>query len=396
MKRVLTVILAALLAVALAQTRLTVWTHFGDAELAYLEAQAERFEAETGVQITIVEIPFGDILQNFMLGAPEGDSADLVVTIPHDWVGELAAAGVLEPMDAHADAALLADLQESAAEAFMFGGRLFGLPMSAEAVALIYNRELVPEPPTSWEELLELAQAQMEAGNFGFMYTYADPYFNAGWFHAYGARVFGQAEDGGLDPSVILLGGEPGYQAGRFIQSLRWTHNLIPEGTDYEVANSAFIQGVLAMIINGPWALGDYRTAGIDFGIAPVPAPPEAPEPWQPFIGVQGVVVNAFAPAARKEAAIAFAKQLASPESLLAFNRAAGRIPVSEAALAELGDDVVVQGFSEVIAVGIPMPNIPEMGRVWAPWGNAIELVGQSPTADVEAIIDDMVEQIVR
>jgi arabinogalactan oligomer/maltooligosaccharide transport system substrate-binding protein len=278
----------------------------------------------------------------------------------------------------------------------MYGGRLFGLPMSAEAVALIYNRALVAEPPTTWEELLELAQAQMEMGNFGFMYTFADPYFNAGWFHAYGARVFGETEDGGLDPNVILLGGEPGYQAGRFIQELRWTYNLVPEGTDYEVANSAFIQGVLAMIINGPWALGDYRGAGIDFGIAPVPAPPGAPEPWQPFIGVHGVAVNAYSPAARKEAAVAFAKQLASPESLFAFNRAAGRIPVSEAALAELGDDAVVQGFSEVIAVGIPMPNIPEMGRVWAPWGNAIELIGQSPTADVEAIIDDMVAQIAR
>lgn len=394
MKRWVMVFAALVIGAAFAQDRITVWTHFGDAEMAYLEAQADAFTEATGVEVNIVEIPFDDIQQNFTLGAPEGDAADLVVTVPHDWIGEMAASGVLEPMDRHVDEAVLADLQDSALDAYRYQGRLFGLPMSAESVALIYNRELVERAPDTWDELLAIAEAQMAEGNYGLLYNYAEPYFNYGWFTAYGGQVFATDDEGALDPNDVRLGGEAGYQAGQLIQDLRWTYNLVPEGVDYEVSNSAFIDGVLAMIINGPWALADYRNAGIDYGISTVPAPPGAEESWQPFIGVHGVVVNAYSPSARKDAALDFAHQLVSGESLVAFNQAAGRIPVSETALAELEDDVIVQGFGEVIAVGQPMPNIPEMGRVWSPWNNALELIGQSPTADVQAIIDDMVAQI--
>lgn len=392
--RALLVLLALSLGYALAQDRITVWTHFGDAEMAFLEEQAQSFEEATGVSVTIVEMPFGDILENFVLAAPEGEAADLLVTVPHDWIGEMAAAGVLEPMDRHVDAAMLEDWQESAVLAYSYQGRLFGLPMSAESLALIYNRELVETAPQTWDELMAIAEEQMEMGNFGLLYNYAEPFFNAGWFHAFGAEVFAADEEGALDPTDIRLGGEPGYQAAQFVQDVRWTYNLVPEGVDYDVANSAFLDGVLAMIINGPWALGDYRAADIDFGLATVPAPPGAPHEWKPFIGVHGVGVNAYSPSEQRDVAIAFAEQLAGAEGQFAFNRASGRIPVSEAALAELVDDEVVQGFSEVIEVGIPMPNIPEMGRVWGPWADALELVGQSPDVDVEATIDDMMDQL--
>lgn len=393
MTRFLLVLTVAIASVALANDRVTIWTHFTEVqELEWLKAQALAYETETGVRVDVVEVPFDDIRQKLTLGAAEGDAADLVVTIPHDWVGELAASGVLEPLDRFADAAYLASLEPVAVEALSFEGRLFGIPMFMEGIALLYNRALVERAPETWDEFLAVAQEQVAAGRFGFLYQLDIPYYGFGWWNAFGGYIFGASAEGGLDADDIGLGGEAGYAAAQFIKDLRFTYGLVPEGIDYQVANGAFLDGAAAMILNGPWAVGDYRDAGLDFGIAPMPSPPGASRPWGPMVGVQGIVLNAYSGA--KEAAVAFAEYLVAPAQQVGFNQAGGRIPVALEATASLADDPIVQGFSASIALGDPMPNIPAMGQVWGAWGNALQLVLQSPTSNVEAIIDDMMEQL--
>ncbi|WP_287927970.1 maltose ABC transporter substrate-binding protein [Thermus sp.] len=392
MKRALAV-LALGLSLALAQGKITVWTHFGGPELEWLKAQAQAYEKTSGTKVEVVEVPFGDIKQKFILGAPQGQAADLVVSIPHDWLGEMAQAGVLEPMGKYVTPNYLSDLQSVAVEAFTFGGRLMGLPAFAESVALIYNKKYVKDPPKTWEEFLALAQKLTTGSTFGFLYNIGDPYFNFGFFRAFGAdNVFAKDAKGNLDPSKLLIGGEVGEKALGFIKDLRFRYNLVPEGVDYGVADGAFKDGALAMIINGPWALGDYKKAKIDFGIAPFPTPPGAKNPWGPFLGVQGVVVNAYSK--NKTAAVNFAKTLVTGKNLVSFNQAGGRIPVSKSAAKTLEKDPVVAGFSKVFALGTPMPNIPEMGKVWGPWANAINLAIQRPDSNLKKIVEDMVAEI--
>ncbi len=393
MKKLLMAALVLVVGLAAAAGEITVWTHFGGPELEFLKTQAQRYEKATGVKVQVVEVPFNDIKQKFILGAPQGEAADLVVTVPHDWVGEMAATGVLEPVGKYATSDYLSGLMPVAVDAFSFGGRLFGLPMNAESVALIYNKDMVKTPPATWDEFLALAQKYTTGDTFGFLYDLGNPYFNYGWFKAYGGYVFGKNADGSLNPYDLGLGGEPGYKAGQFIKDLRYKYELIPEGVDYGVADGAFKDGVLAMILNGPWALGDYKKAGLNFGIAPLPAPPGG-KAWGPFVGVQGVVVNAYSN--NKVAAVNFAKTLVRPENQVAFNRAGGRIPVSLAALEKLGDDPVVEGFSTTIALGDPMPNIPEMGKVWSPWGNALSLIIRDAGSNVREIIDGMAAEIMK
>ncbi|TBH21168.1 maltose ABC transporter substrate-binding protein [Thermus thermamylovorans] len=389
------VMLFLALPLALAQGRITVWTHFGGPELEWLREQARTFERTQGVRVEVVEVPFGEIKQKFILSAPQGQGPDLLVTIPHDWVGEMAQAGVLEPMERYVTQDYLADLQRVAVQAFTFRGRLFGLPAYAESVALIHNRRYVREAPRNWDEFLALARQHTTGRSFGFLYNIGDPYFNFGFFRAFGAEnVFARDAQGNLDPSRLLLGGEVGERALAFIRDLRFRHNLVPEGVDYGVADGAFKDGALAMILNGPWALGDYKRAGIDFGIAPFPTPPGARAPWGPFLGVQGVALNAYS--RNKTAAANFAKTLVTGRNLVAFNQAGGRIPVSQSAVRQLAGDPVVAGFSRVFAQGAPMPNIPEMGKVWGPWSNAINLAIQRPDSNLRRILEDMTAEIRR
>jgi arabinogalactan oligomer/maltooligosaccharide transport system substrate-binding protein len=381
-----------LLGSAMAQGRLTVWTHYGGPELAWLKQTAESFKRSSGTQVDIVEVPFGDIQNKFILGAPQGQAADLVVSIPHDWVGAMAAAGVLEPMGKYATSSYVQSLSDVAVEALTFRNQLFALPMFAESVALIYNKKLVKEAPKTWDEFLKIAQDNTKGNSFGFLYDLGNPYFNYGWFTAFGASVFGRTAQG-VDASQTRLGGEAGNRAVSFIKDLRYRYRLIPEGVDYGVADSAFKEGALAMILNGPWAIGDYKKANIDFGIAPLPNPPGGQQ-WRPFVGVQGVAMNAYS--RNKTAAANFAKLLVSTQNQVAFNKAGGRLPVSKQAVQQLRNDPVVAGFSATIALGSPMPNIPEMGKVWGPWGNALSQAVQRADTNVPQIVTAMVAEINR
>ncbi len=382
----------ALFGFVFAQGTVTVWTHFGGPELQWLQSAAQSFEKGTGTKVTIVSVPFNDIKQKFILGAPQGKAADLVVTLPQDQMGEMAVAGVLEPLDKYVTQNYMSSLEPVAVDAFTYGGKLFGMPMSAESVALIYNKKLVPNPPKNWDEFLALAKKYTTGDTFGFLYSEADAYTNFGFWRMYGGYVFGKNADGSANLSDIGMGGTAGTDALNFIKDLRYKYGLVPDGVDYGVADGAFKDGALAMILNGPWALGDYKKANLDFGVVPFPTPPRTKRPWGPFVGVQGVVVNAYSK--DKVDAVNFAKYLVTPESQVSFNEAGGRIPVSKNALEQLKSDPVVKGFSDAIALGTPMPNVPAMGKVWGPMADALKLAEAKQDSNTTTIAADMVAQI--
>ena len=114
MKRTLTLLTAALtFGIAQAQT-LTVWTHFQDESLAWLEGEVAAFQAVFGTEVELVYVPVNEMVQNLLLNAPEGQGPDLVATVPHDQLGQLAEAGVLAGVEQFSTPAYLADLTEQA------------------------------------------------------------------------------------------------------------------------------------------------------------------------------------------------------------------------------------------------------------------------------------------
>ena len=368
---------------------LTVWTHFGTSELAWLKSQAEAYEKKTGDKITVVSVPFDQIPDKLIQSAPKGQGPDIIVTLPQDRLGQLASAGVIEPLDRYVTSKT--DLDKTGVAAMTYNGKLFGIPMFAEAVALVYNKKLVPNPPTTWEAFLCTAQKNTGNGRFGFLADLGNAYMNYGVISAYGGYVF-KNQGGTLNVKDVGLANEGADKAAAFLNDLRYKHNLVPEGVDGSAARSAFIDGRLAMFLTGPWDMGDIKKAGVDYGITTFPTPPGASGKWSPFVGVQGTMINAYSK--NKAAAAAFAKNISSADAQVAFNKAGGRIPVSLAARAQLKSDPVVTGFGKSISVGTPMPNVPQMGAVWGPWSNAVAQSVQKPNPNYKEINDKAVQEI--
>lgn len=388
MKKALTLLSLALLGNASAAT-ITVWTHFGTTELTWLKSQAATYEKKTGNKVSLVSVPFDQIPDKLIQSAPKGQGPDIVVTLPQDRLGQLAAAGVIEPMDKYVTSK--SDLDKTALQAMTYQGKLFGIPMFAESVALVYNKKLVATPPTTWGSFLKTAQDNTGNGKFGFLADLANAYMNYGVISAYGGYVF-KNTGGTLNTKDVGLANPGAEKASAFLNDLRYKYNLVPEGVDGGAAKSAFIDGRLAMFLTGPWDMGDIKKAGVSYGIVPFPTPPGASGKWSPFVGVQGTMMNAYSK--NKAAAAVFAKQLSTSDAQVSFNKAGGRIPVSLSARTKLKADPVVAGFGRSISMGTPMPNVPQMGAVWGPWSNAVAQSVQKPNQNYSQILDKAVQEI--
>src|SRR5690606_27889703 len=139
-----------------------------------------------------------------------------------------------------------------------------------------------------------------------------------------------------------------------------------------DVANGLFVDGALAMIYTGPWSISQYRDAGLDISVVPVP-PLADGTPFSGFMGVQGALVNEFSD--MKVEAANFAKWLTRSDAQVSLARRSGRIPASVSALETVADDPIIAGFGAALLNAEPMPTIPEMGAVWNPMANALSVM---------------------
>ncbi len=383
-------ILATVAGVAFGQG-LTVWTTFSDQSLDWLRGEAGSFSSAFDVPIDIVRLDVNELKQQALLSAPQGEAGDLFVGVPHDQVAEMAAGGILADMTSYATAKYLDDLGSQARLAYTFAGKLFGLPMFVEGPALIVNTDLVPQIPATYEDLVALAKSLTTADQFGFMYDLNNFYYSYAWLHTYGGYVFGRDAQGSLDPSDIGLDNEGAVAGAKAIQGLRFDSQLIPSGTTYDVAKGLFVDGALAMTYDGPWAIPSYEDAGVPVEVVPMP-PLADGTPWSGFMGVQGVLLNQFSQ--QKVPAANFAKWLTRKDAQVSLARLSGRIPASQSALSEVQDDPIIAGYGKALLDSEPMPNIPEMGQVWGPMGNALTVLTDKADTDVSATLKDAVSQI--
>jgi len=364
---------------------LTVWTTFADQSLDWLQEQADDFTAAFGIPVNLVRFSVDELKQQVLLAAPQGEAADLFVGVPHDQLAEMAVGGVLADMSTYATDSYLQDLSEQARLAYTFSGKLFGLPMFVEGPALVVNTDLVSEVPATYEGMIELAKELTTDTTFGFMADLPNFYFAYGWLRTHGGYVFGRDASGALDPGDVGIANEGAVAGAQALRDLRYAHALMPAGTDFDVANGLFIDGALAMIYTGPWSISQYRDAGVNVAVQPVP-PLADGTPFSGFMGVQGVLMNEFSP--QQVAAANFAKWLTRRDAQVSLAVETGRIPASESALSLVSDDPIVQGFGQALLTAEPMPNIPEMGSVWTPAGNALSVILESADSDVAGSLE--------
>jgi maltose-binding protein MalE len=342
------------------------------------------FLAEYGVCLEVTQLGFGDIRDRVKIVAPAGEGPDVFVGA-HDWLGELVINGLLAPVDL---AGLEDQFVDVGLEACTYNGELYCMPYAIENVAFVYNPELVPEAPETWDEVREIAIQLEEAGEVenGYIIQQNDPYHLFPLMTAYGGYVFGQTETG-YDPSDVGIDSEGTIAAAQWLGQMA-EEGHIPPGVDYDIMHESFENGNAAMMITGPWALPRIRESGVPYAIADIPA---GTQEAQPFVGVQGFMINAFSE--QQLLANVFLTEFVATEEVMQQLFEAGGRPVAYRPVFEAIEDEDIAAFASAGENGLPMPAIPEMSAVWSAWGDAQQLV-ITQEEEPEAAFQNAAEQI--
>ncbi|ACL70368.1 maltodextrin ABC transporter substrate-binding protein [Halothermothrix orenii] len=384
MKKVLTLLSVLVLVVGMtlsaSAVKLVVWESPGPEE-EFIQEMGKIYTEQTGVEIEVQPVDQINQDDKLALDGPAGKGADIVVW-PHDGIGRSVEQGLIWPIPE--DKVDTSAFTESSLNALTYKGKLYGLPYAVESVALLYNKDLLPEVPETFDEFLAKVKElnKPAEGQFGFMANIGDLYHVFGFISGYGGYIFKQTENG-LDINDIGLDSPGAIKAMKFIKSFR-TSGLMPEGTTGDVMNGLFSQGSLAAVIDGLWALEGYREAGVNFGVAPLPRLDNGEYPHT-FIGVKGYYISAFSE--HKEEALKFIQWLTTKENSFKHYQKTYVIPPRKDVMEmpEFKENKVVEAFAIQASRGMPMPNVPEMMAVWEPANNALSFILQDQVTPEEA-----------
>lgn len=367
-------------------------------EYEYLQAVGAAYTEKTGSPVEVVTVPDADFKARMSIAAPAGEGPDVYGPIAHDWIGEFAIQGIAAEIP---DTVIpnKADITQATLDAATVNGKLYGLPLFVESIALIYNKDLVPTAPTTWEEFTAAAQQVTQSGKQGFGFPLLEQYHEGAFWNGFGSYVF-KYENGQFNTDDIGLNNAAGVETAKFLRDMYHQQKLVPD-VAIDRANMHTVQegemeaGNIAMTFNGPWRETPLTNAGINYGVAKLPTLPNG-QPMKPFIGVQVMAANSNSK--NLDAALDFVQFATCTDSTVelykAFKKAPARTSVLDSEVLKANPNIQV--WNEQAKDGVPMPNIPAMSNVWKPWGDAMDaiIVQNAPDDQVQGILDTSVEQI--
>jgi arabinogalactan oligomer/maltooligosaccharide transport system substrate-binding protein len=326
---------------------LTVWVD--ELEAKALEGAAAEFKTDTGITVSLVvnQDPRG----NFLSSSTTGEGPD-VVAGAHDWIGDLVANKVIEPIELGGRAV---EFQDNAIAAFKYESKTYGLPSTVQSLALICNSKKVPTQPT-WDQVKKAGLAlSLNAGG-------GDPYHLYTIQTSFGAHVFKKDGDGNFKPDLDLDNGGLDFANWLAVEGSK----ILDAGSTWDSSVKALQSGSKGCWITGPWVSGVLDLNTDEYNIYKIPT--VGGKDAVSFLSVRGFYVSA------NSKDTFYAKKfvvdyLGKAETQTELFNVSGRIPANKSAREAAKDDRVVQGFADASQNAEPLPAIPAMASVWASWG---------------------------
>lgn len=354
----------------------TLWHQMVPRDRVMLEKLVAEFEAtHPEIDVRTLYKETEELRSGFQTAALAGIGPELVYG-PSDVLGTFHAMGIVGDMSPwvsseeageFVEGALtyLPDSQDPERRALVQVPDRFG-----NHLALVYNRNFISKPPTTTDEMIELAVANTRDSDgdgrkdrYGLVWNFVEPFFAIPFLTGYGAWVF---DDSGKP--IPALDTPQSVTAYQFILSLQKKYGVVPRNCDYETADSLFKSGKAAMTINGDWSWTDYlETEGIDAAVSPLPIVSETGKPMAPMVSPKGYSLNALVSPEAAEDAMQFVQFMTSTNAQRKFMELVRILPARKKLLDDplIQTDPTLAASKEQFDRGRIMPVDIEMRAVW-------------------------------
>ncbi|MFD5138389.1 extracellular solute-binding protein [Streptomyces sp. NPDC058378] len=331
---------------------------------------AEGFEKKhPKVDVKYVSVPFGEAQNKFKNAAQAGSGAPDVIRSEVAWTPEFADLGYLAPLDGTAALKDQDDFLKQAAASTKYKGKTYAVPQVIDSMGIFYNKKMFAdagvEPPAKIADLKSVAKKiKDKTGKTGLYLRGDDSYYFLSFLYGEGGDLVD------ADSKTVTVDNAEGVKAFGVVKDLVDSGAAKTDATDgWENMMSAFKNGDVAMMINGPWAVADTLT-GKEFtdkanlGISTVPAGSAAQGAPQ---GGHNLAV--YAGSKNLDASYAFVDYMTSVESQAQTAGELNLLPTRTSAYSkkEAVDSEIVQFFKPVVESSVERPWIPETGSLFAP-----------------------------
>lgn len=359
---------------------IALWTQEGQAENAFqfVEQLAEDFMAmHENVTIDVLNKETEALREDFLTASLAGDPPDLAWTV-NDHAGPFVAANLLKPVQDYFD-------MSEYVPSVSLAGDTWAVPISSgNHLMLMYNTDLVDEPPETTDELIEMGQELTSGDTYGLVYNATEPFWLVPWLGGFGGTVFSEdGEEATLDTAAM-------ENTLQFLHDLEFEHGIVPTESDYATMDTLFKEGNAAMIINGDWAIGGYRDAmGDQLGIARLPRVDSTGEWPKPYTSGKYFMIPRSLEGNKLATVVEFVKFATNYENQVEMVETLSRLPARREALqdeAVTADELLAASASQM-EVGVPMPAKVEMRAIWdamKPEQNAVLADSKSPAQAAE------------
>ena len=192
-------------AYAVDENTVTIWTDKTRAEA--VKPTLTKFATKNGLTIKFVEKEFGTLRDAVIAAIPQGTGPDIIIG-PHDWTGELVAAGVVSTVNLGANSA---KLNKGAKAGFASAGKQYGVPMYIENIAIVRNVKKAPKAAKNWAELTKDGALQIQSWD-----PNGDAYHFQALLSSFGLSEYTR-DSAGAWTKTVNLGGANGDKYAKFL-----------------------------------------------------------------------------------------------------------------------------------------------------------------------------------
>ena len=148
------------------KNRIVMWLVGSEAQARLIMKLGEKFTDQTGVEVICQAISWGDAHSKYLTSIA-GEVTPDIGTMGLTWgmeFGELGAmVNLREEFPQDVDE-LEKKIFPSLLESTRFGNKVFGIPFDLTEHIMYYRTDIIPEPPESWAELMDLLKKLNEEG----------------------------------------------------------------------------------------------------------------------------------------------------------------------------------------------------------------------------------------
>lgn len=365
-----------------------------------IEEVSKRCSKESGGKYTITPefLPTDATQQREQLVRRLGaeDSSIDIVGMDVIWTGEFANAGWVEEWTGPLKKQVTDQVFSNVIETASFEGKLYAAPFNTNTQLLWYRKDLVEEPPKTWDEMIEMAEGLKEAGTIqvqanryeGFM-VWANALIESAGTEILSGPETVDLEEGPTEKALQVMG--------RLARGSAAPASL--STSDEDSARLAFEAGESAFMTNYTFAYASAQAEAPDIGkvmgFARFPEV-EPGTPSKPPLGGFNLAVSSFSE--NQDVAFEAAACLAGKESQKTAVELDGLPPSRSDLYTDKAVTKAYPGFAQLVKESIensgPRPTTPAYQDVSLAVQRSLHPPDKIDGEDTESIFDELKENV--